>query len=242
MMGHTLILAQFDGPRRTNRLLEVDLAGKVLWQIEGLSFAVDAQYASGDRVLIVERGGRVTERDTKGTVIWEKQVANAHACDRLANGNTLIIGQQQIVEVDREGKDVTIYNRPAADIAQAHRLLDGQVAILTYQANYVVLDKTSKETKTIHVPFLQNWAGTTQFLPNEHLLVSMSNSNKVAEYDLEGKEIWSATVPSPNSAVRLANGHTLVVSMQQQVVEINRAGQTVWEYKDNVHPLKARRR
>jgi HEAT repeat protein len=242
MMGHTLILAQFDGPRRTNRVLEVDLAGKVLWQIEGLNFAVDAQYAGGDRVLIIERGGRVTERDTKGAVIWEKQVGNAQTCERLQNGNTLIVAQQQIVEVDREGKDVVTYTRPASDIAAAHRLPDGQVAILTYQANYVVLDKSSKETKTVNVPFVQNWAASTQFLPNDRLLVSMASNNKVAEYDLEGKEIWSATVPSPNSAVRLTNGHTLVVSMGQQIVEINRAGQTVWEYKDNVRPLKARRR
>jgi HEAT repeat protein len=243
-MGLTLILTQTEGGRRSSRsaVLEVDLSGKVRWQIEGLNLATDAQYAGNDRVLIIERGGRVTERDTKGNVLWEKQAPNALTCERLRNGNTLIICQQQIMEVDREGKEVFNYNRPASDIATGRRLKDGQTAFVTYQGMYVRLDSAGKETKSVNVPFVQNVAATVDFLPNDHLLVPLFSNSKVVEYDLEGKEIWSANVPTPNSATRLANGHTLVVSMGQHVIELNQAGQTVWEYKENVRPMKARRR
>ena len=59
--------------------------------------------------------------------------------------------------------------------------------------------------------------------------------------------LWEASVPMPTSAVRLANGNTLVVSTvvqnnMQRVAELDRNGKTVWEYKDNVRPWRARRR
>jgi hypothetical protein len=50
-------------------------------------------------------------------------------------------------------------------------------------------------------------------------------------------------VTSPTSAVRLPNGHTLVVSMmQQRIVEIDRQGQEVWSYRTEGRPWRARRR
>jgi len=44
------------------------------------------------------------------------------------------------------------------------------------------------------------------------LLAPTWTINKVSEYDMDGKEIWSLAVPSPWAAVRLKNGNTLVSS------------------------------
>ena len=55
------------------------------------------------------------------------------------------------------------------------------------------------------------------------------DNNKVAEYDQTGREIWSVTVPSPWSAVRLKNGNTLVTSGRGFVREYDPSGAIVWE-------------
>jgi hypothetical protein len=61
------------------------------------------------------------------------------------------------------------------------------------------------------------------------LLAAHMDNNKVAEYDMDGKEIWSIAVPSPWAAVRLKNGNTLLTSNRGFVREVNPAGGTVWE-------------
>jgi hypothetical protein len=61
------------------------------------------------------------------------------------------------------------------------------------------------------------------------LLAAHMDDNKVAEYDMAGKEIWSLTVPSPWAAVRLKTGNTLLTSNKGFVREVNPKGETVWE-------------
>jgi hypothetical protein len=47
----------------------------------------------------------------------------------------------------------------------------------------------------------------------------------------------------PASAVRLPNGHTLVIDQRHTaVVELDRAGKTVWEFGNGEMPWRARRR
>jgi outer membrane protein assembly factor BamB len=62
------------------------------------------------------------------------------------------------------------------------------------------------------------------------LLVAHMDNNKVSEYDMNGKEIWSVAVPSPWAAVRLKNGNTLVSSNKGFIREYNPKGDTVWEF------------
>jgi HEAT repeat protein len=243
-LGYTLVLEQFDQNRRSNRILELDANGRVRWQIDGLQLVLDAQALPGDRLLLVEQGvARVSEREVHGRTRWQKQLLNAFACERLANGNTFVACRNQLVELDGNGREVLRRGRPQADIASARRLRDGQIVFVTYQGNYIRLDAQGKEVKNLWLPFLQNFVYVVTFLPNDHLLVPMYQNNKVVEYDLAGKEIWQATVSTPSSATRLSNGHTLVVSMgTQRVLELDRAGHTVLEYKQSSRPWKVRRR
>jgi hypothetical protein len=53
---------------------------------------------------------------------------------------------------------------------------------------------------------------------------------KTVEYDLEGKELWSKEVPGVWSATPLKNGNILAVSNRGFVRELNRRGETVWEW------------
>ncbi|HVS54072.1 MAG TPA: PQQ-binding-like beta-propeller repeat protein [Opitutaceae bacterium] len=61
------------------------------------------------------------------------------------------------------------------------------------------------------------------------LLAAHMDNDKVAEYDMAGKEIWSLAVPAPWAAVRLKNGNTLLTSNKGFVREVNPKGETVWE-------------
>jgi hypothetical protein len=63
------------------------------------------------------------------------------------------------------------------------------------------------------------------------VLVAHLDLGKIVEYDWSGKALWSAEVTNCFSATQLANGNVLVATSGAQFVrEINRKGQTVWEW------------
>ena len=55
--------------------------------------------------------------------------------------------------------------------------------------------------------------------------------DRVIEYDRDMKPVWTYSIPGPWAAVRLKNGNTLITGEQQGVTrEVNRRGDTVWEF------------
>jgi hypothetical protein len=246
LLGYTVIIEQWNRFKGQGRVLEVDLKGKVRWQIENLAAPIDAQVtANGTRVIIAELNAqRISERDLKGTIIWQQTIQQPLSSQRLPNGNTFLVGRNTLMEVDREGKQVgTPINRPGNDIVAAQRFRNGQIAVVTGGGQLVRMDSAGKELKTGRVTPLPYYNGGVDILPNDHVVVPLYNQNKVVESDNQGKVVWEATVTLPNAARRLPNGNTLVSSVQSgRVVEINRTGKVVWEYKDNLQPIRASRR
>ena len=75
------------------------------------------------------------------------------------------------------------------------------------------------------------------------MLIPMWGEGKVAEFDADGKEVWTAHVGNPVSAYRLPNGNTLVASMgSSKVVEVDRNGKQVWQHQAEGRPWRVRRR
>jgi hypothetical protein len=69
-----------------------------------------------------------------------------------------------------------------------------------------------------------------QFLPDvNRILVAEHSGNRVAEYDLSGRTVWSKPFESPLVAQRLPNGNTFIVS-HTQMVEITRQGKEVFSF------------
>lgn len=63
----------------------------------------------------------------------------------------------------------------------------------------------------------------------------------VIEYDQHFRECWRYEIPSPWAAVRLTNGNTLITGEKEGVTrEVDRAGNTVWEYYLSEIPEKWR--
>jgi HEAT repeat protein len=244
LLGYTMLLEQWSN-FGNGRILEIDNAGKVRWQITGLMYPMDARVIGKDRVLIAEySSSAVTERNFKGEVLWQKSVMYPTGCQRLRNGNTFIVTRNQLLEVDKNGKEVFTYSlKMGGEIAAAEKLRNGQIAMLLTTGTLVRMDARGKELKKRTVS-PNNWYGTNfQMLPNNRVLMPLPQNGKIVEHDVSGRIVWEAQVPGPTSVQRLPNGNTLVACANtSRTVELNRAGKIVWEYKGDVRAALARRR
>jgi HEAT repeat protein len=242
LLGYTVI-AQYSNRRGMGVVYEIDKSGKTRWKIDSVNYAFDIQLLRGERVLIPEySGSRVTERDFKGKVHWEMQVYNPINAQRLRNGNTFIASRNQLLEVDRNKKQVFSINRQQYDIMAAEKLRNGQIIMLTSAGMCIRMDAKGKELKSFSVGNV-NYYGCLEVLPNGRILVAQYNTNKIVEYNADGKSVWEATVQWPTSVSRLPNGHTLVACGDNQLVlELDRRGKKVWEHKTNGRPWRVRRR
>jgi hypothetical protein len=234
--GYTIVgmMALGKGGRRgwvqEGKVVELDKAGKVRWEIKGLSYPTFAKVVRHDRVLICEWNGQVSERTFKGEVKWKKTlVGQMLGAQRLRNGNTFFYTRSELMEVDRNGKEVRKMTRPY-DVLSAHREKTGGTCILTTGGRFIRLDRSGKEVKSFGITGVYQIIGTNmQILPRGRVLVPLYSASKVAEYDAKGKEVWSASVQWPNSVRRLRNGQTLVASQStRKVILLDKKGKEVW--------------
>ncbi len=239
------LITQMDPRAGLNgKVYELKPDKSVHWEITGLRYPVDALVIRRDRVLICEYlSRRVTERDFKGNILWECSVNMPISCQRLPNGNTFIAGRASLAIVDRDKKEVFTYLPPGPSIAAAAWARDGHMVLVTSGGLLQRLDAKGNVVKSFNVGPVYTMGGNIDILPGGRVLIPQWRDNRVAEYDAHGKLVWSAKVVNPTSAVRLANGNTLVVSMnQQRAVELNPAGQEVWTFQTNGRPWRARKR
>ena len=67
-------------------------------------------------------------------------------------------------------------------------------------------------------------------------LAAHLRDQKVVEYDANLKEIWSYECNYPWDAVRLKNGNTLITTDDHTVREVNKQGETVWQFSQEDAP------
>lgn len=245
VQGYTLITQMMPGAGAMNgRVFELRPNKEVHFKIEGLRYPLDAQVVGRDRVLIAEYfNNRVTERDFQGKVHWEKQVTMPIACQRLPGGQTFIASRRQLLIVDQGGKEVFTYLAQNITIAAAQRGRDGKLALVSSAGGVQVLDAQGKEVSGFQAGLVYNLGGNLDLLPGGRVLLPLYRENRVVEYDLQGKVVWQANIQYPTSAVRLANGNTLVVSMtNQRIVELDRSGKEIWSHQAGGRTWRARRR
>jgi hypothetical protein len=241
LLGYTLVVLLDVG-----RVMELGRDNRVLWQVDGLLFPLDAQALPGGRVLVAEyQANKVTERDHQGKILWEEPVIGPLVAQRLPNGNTFIATHTQLAEVDRDHKQVFSCALPRSErIMKAMKLPSGQIACLTYELRVMRLDPTGNELSSFHVALgMKLLGGRIHMMPNGHVLIPHNAENKVVEYDGKGNEIWKVIIDQPVAAMRLPNGNTLVTTMaQNRAVEFDRNGKEVWQYRSNTRVTRAVRR
>jgi HEAT repeats/PQQ-like domain len=246
-LGYTLVLLLDQG-----KAMELDSGNRPRWTVEGLEFPLDVQALPGDLLLSAEHSGnRVTERDVKtGKVVWEYKITHPLVAQRLPNGSTFIASQTGALEVDRAGKMVWEYNPIGGEtIMKAQKLRNGEVAMVTQLGvtRFVQLNRDGKTEKRSFPVNLHTSGGRIDVLPNGNVLVPENANNRVVEIEPAGpvgRVIWEVAIDSPVAAVRLANGHTMITSMNpgRGAVEVDRAGKEVWTYRAETRVTRALRR
>ncbi len=235
-LGYTLICEGYiQFPGKMSRVGEIDSKGKVRWEITNLQYPMYAQMTGNDRVLIAEQQrNRVFEADLTGKVLWEKPVTQAFVCERTRAGITFVAGRNSIHLFDRAGKETLNKSIPSDTIMAAHIYRDGTMAYFTYQGQYTRIDSSGKELKTFRVPYNMNFGmNGAEVLPNDHVLIAVGNTNKISEYDPNGKIVWEVTLTNPGNATRLPNGNTLVTTWNNtRLAEVDRNGKVLSESKE----------
>ncbi len=154
-------------------------------------------------------------------------------CQRLRNGNTFITTFGEILEVDPKGVTLWSQKNPNGGlIGRSHRLRNGNILYAAGGFKVIEVDAKFNPIRTAEVPSSGDSWMSLEPLPGDRFLISPYGSNKVMEIDVKGKVLWECATQTPMSAVRLANGNTLVGSDRgHAVIEYNREGKEVWKLK-----------
>ena len=192
----------YAGEAKQERLFIVR-AGQVIWSYEhpAQGEISDATLYSGGNVLFAHQHG-VTEINTAKQVLW-----NFDAPTNTEIHTAQHVGPDHVLLIEN--------GNPA------------KLVVMNTVSNTTDLafDLPAGNPKSTHGQFRHarlTDAGT--------LLVAHMDLGKVCEYDTTGKVVWSVAVPGPWSATPLKNGNILVCTSKKSVLEINRDGQTVWEF------------
>jgi hypothetical protein len=200
-----------------------DLNGKDLGAIELKREDLGGRMrATGSGTILASRQGRIVEIDREGKTLRELQaepgtiVADAHT---LADGRWIYAamgsrrGKGFVAEVDKQGKEVRRFSPEVPGIRSAWPVGNDRVLIAALEG-----------------VFEFDWSGTKHFerrgakgeycydvhpLEGGNFLYvgttpGQGKSGKVAEYDRDGKEIWSGAHGCPTGVQALPNGNVLV--------------------------------
>ena len=213
--------------------------------------------ANGNYLVAEQNGNRLTERDSTGRIVKTTSVSQPLSVDLVPGGGMVVVCRNQIVQYDKDMKQTWQFTRQQYDIMGGARLPGGDVVFITQfqggpnAANcYRLAGKNGKEVgKALTLPGRFQQFQAIDSVGDDKILVC--EPNRVVEYDLKtGKEGWKHTINNPTSVQRLPNGNTLIAVLQYgnrntgKVIEIDTAGEVVWEYesKDGLRPARAFRR
>ena len=158
----------------------------------------------------------------------------------LPNGNVLFAHQYAVTEITATKQVVWNYDAPPGTEIHTVQPLDANRVLFVQNgdpAKAAVINKTTgaverefllpvKMPPSIHAQFRRarlTSAGT--------LMVAHLDLGKAVEYDLTGRALWRVEAPGVWSATPLANGNVLLAGGGRKYVrEVNRKGETVWEF------------
>lgn len=184
-----------------------------------------------------------------GEALWNAGKPGARDGFVLPNGHILICWADEVTEFDANKQRIFQFKRsaPENELGTAVRLANGHT-LITESGKEPRLLEVDKSGKIVHsvplVPESDNTHMQTRMarkLSNGHYLVPHLLAFAVKEYTPDGKIVQTFKTDLeelggrqaenwPFTAIRLANGHTLVtLTHGNKVVEFDRAGKIVWK-------------
>ena len=201
-------------------------------------------------LLFASEGARkIIEFTREGTVAWEYPAEMSRDVWRLPNGNTLFCYNNRydsargdnpsgVMEVSPDQR-IVFHFQTTGQVWSCQRLANGQTMVgAASQGQLLIVDARGVLVRKIK---LRNAPGhsclrNARQLPNGNFLVAEESAHAVREYSPEGQVLREFNVPfPPYSAVRLANGHTLICG-GKSMVEVTPDGQNRWSLLDSQIP------
>jgi len=183
----------------------------------------------------------------KGQIVWEYKdtITKGEISDAvlMANGNILFAHQYGITLINKDKKKLWQYEVPKGREVHTAQPIGNNHIVFVENGDtgrvYVVNIKTGKTVKKFAIP-VGNAKGVhgqfrhARLTPKGTLLVAHMDMGKVNEYDIDGHQLSSFSVPGVWGVEPLANGNILTCG-RGIVREMNAKGDTVWMYsmKDN---------
>ncbi len=221
-------------------------------------------YVDPDQTMYLVRRGKVAwtySIPTQMTVYGKSQMAELGDCTRFSDGDILFSYRWGASIVTPQKKIIWDYRAaPNTEIHSAQPAGRNRV-LLTQNGDptklFVINTVSGKVEKQLALPTAYPNRAHGQ-VRRAHLtkagtfLVGLAQEHRVAEFNADGKEVWSFTAPdtwaagprprngftlSAWDAIRLGNGDTLISGDEYgYVLEVNAKGETVWELGKNELP------
>ncbi len=218
-------------------LVAADLPGKGLAQHPFL-YAGEWDFRHPDQTMFVVRDGRVVWSYSIPLKDAAGEIQEYSDATLLSNGNILFARKTGAGLVTPDKKLLWNYDAPKGfevHVAQPVGLDRVMLVQNGNPAKMMIINLATGQTEKEFVLPTGNPAKQhghfrrARLTPAGTLLAAHLDNNKVAEYDMNGKEVWALAVLSPWGAVRLKNGNTLVTSGRGFVREFTTTGEVVWE-------------
>lgn len=242
--GDLIISDQFN-----NRVIEIDRAGKIVWQF-GLG-PTDLTATSIVGVNDAQRVGSLTLM--AGTGVPAASPPFEVGCDNGCPDNRVIL-------VDERGKIVWQYGQFGVTGAGDNELntpvqatyLPSHHVLITDQANDRIIDVAIATHKIVWQygttgvsgmgPNQLNGPNSAELLENGHILISDQGNNRAIEVDRKKNILATFTVGGTANTVafasRLESGDTLLTDAgNSRIVEVDKNDAVVWQYLTNTDPL-----
>lgn len=179
----------------------------------------------------------------KGKIVWQHKAPESNDLWVLPNGNLLFTVGTGVLEMTRQN-DTVFYYQSKSPIFACQRLANGNTFIGECgNGRLLEVSPEGKIVKTVSIlpegketgdfAFMRN----ARYLDNGHFLVAHYGSERVTEYDSNGRIVWNVAVPGgPHSVVRLPDGHTMVAvadrTQNPRLIELDPQGNVVWEFSN----------
>ena len=176
--------------------------------------------------------------DGRGEAVWSRKIRSIHDLQALPGGGVLYqTNFRNVLEADADGEIVWRYDAPEGVEIHSFRRLPGGATLIAESGERRLLEVAKDGTVLVEVPL-------TVENPDRHrdtrlarktdagtYLVAHESDAAVREYAADGTVVWEYDVGSKVYGVeRLGNGNTLIGAGDgHRVVEVNPAGEIVWE-------------
>ncbi len=213
------------------------LPGKGLAQ-HPFMYAGEWDYRNPNQTVFIVRDGKVVWTYDIKLLNEARDIQEYSDASLLSNGNVLFAMKTGAMLVSPEKKVLWSYLAPRGfevHVSQPLGLDRVMLVQIGKPAKMMIVNTTTGKTeKEFEIPVgkpdsTHGQLRRARITAAGTLLVAHMDNNKVAEYDMDGRVVWSLEIPSPWAAVRLKSGNTLISSNKKFVREVDRNGKTVWE-------------